>query len=50
MSSKNFKQLQESTSLKQKSEYKDKLGEELSRKITAYQLNHMAELPFWGGN
>ena len=50
MSSKNFKQLQESTSLKQKSEYKDKLGEELSRKITEYQLKHMSELPFWGGN
>lgn len=49
MSTKNFKQLQESQSLKQKSEYKDKLEEELSRQITNYQLEHMDSLPFWGG-
>ena len=49
MSSKNFKQLQESQSLKQKSEYKDKLGEELSRAITEYQMENLSSLPFWGG-
>lgn len=50
LSTKNFKQLQESQSLKQKSEYKDKLNEELGRDITSYQFNHMNILPFWGGN
>lgn len=50
LSSKNFKQLQESQSLKQKSEYKDKLNEELGRDVTNYQLKHMDKLPFWGGN
>jgi hypothetical protein len=49
MSSKNFKQLQESQSLKQKSEYKDKLGEELSRAIVEYQMDNLSSLPFWGG-
>ena len=49
MSSKNFKQLQESQSLKQKSEYKDKLREELSRAITEYQMDNLSSLPFWGG-
>ena len=48
MSSKNFKQLQESQSLKQKSEYKDKLDEDLGREITNYQLANMDKLPFWG--
>lgn len=49
MSSKNFKQLQESQSLKQKSEYKDKLQEELGRDITNYQLANINSLPFFGG-
>ena len=49
MSSKNFKQLQESQSLKQKSEYKDKLHEELGRDITNYQLANISKLPFFGG-
>jgi len=49
MSSKNFKQLQESQSLKQKSEYKDKLMEELSRDITNYQMANISKLPFFGG-
>lgn len=48
VSSKNFKQLQETTSLKQKSEYKDKLREELSEAIEEYQLANMDKLPFWG--
>lgn len=48
MSSKNFKQLQESQSLKQKSEYKDKLDEDLGRDIINYQLDNMDKLPFWG--
>ena len=50
LSSKNFKQLQESQSLKQKSEYKDKLNEEIGRDTINYQLKHMDKLPFWGGN
>lgn len=49
MSSKNFKQLQESQSLKQKSEYKDKLHEELGRDITNYQLANISKIPFFGG-
>jgi len=49
MSSKNFKQLQESQSLKQKSEYKDKLQEELGRDITNYQLANIDKIPFFGG-
>lgn len=48
MSSKNFKQLQETTSLKQKSEYKDKLREEISEAIEEYQLANIDKLPFWG--
>lgn len=48
MSSKNFKQLQETTSLKQKSEYKDKLREEISEAIEEYQIANIDKLPFWG--
>lgn len=50
MSTKNFKQLQETTSLKQKSEYKDKLREEISEAITEYQMENLDKLKFWGDN
>lgn len=46
---KDFKQLQESASLKQKSEYQDKLRENLSRAINEYQLENLSSLPFFGG-
>lgn len=49
LSVRDFKQLQESQSLKQKSEYKDKLSEDIGRAIEEYQLVHMNELPFFGG-
>lgn len=49
LSVKDFKQLQESQSLKQKSEYQDKLRENLSKAIGDYQLEHLSSLPFFGG-
>ena len=49
LSSKSFKQLQESQSLKQKLEYKGALQEDISESITAYQLNNFSKLPFFGG-
>ena len=49
LSTKNFKQLQESQSLKQKSEYKSALEEDISKAITAYQLQNLNKLPFFGG-
>lgn len=49
LSSRNFKQLKEDTSLKQKSEYKDKLQEDISRHISRYQNSHLDKLPFFGG-
>jgi hypothetical protein len=50
LSTKNFKQLQESQSLKQKTEYKGALEEDISKAITAYQLNNLNKLPFFGGD
>ena len=47
MSTKNFKQLQESQSLKQKSEYIDKLQESLGRAITEYQMENLNSIPFF---
>lgn len=49
LSVRDFKQLQESQSLKQKSEYRDKLSEDIGRAITEYQLVHINDLPFFGG-
>lgn len=50
MSTKNFKQLQESQSLKQKGEYKAALEEDLSKSITNYQILNISKLPFFGGD
>ena len=36
--------------LKQKSEYKDKLTEEIGRYINEYQCDNLSKLPFFGGN
>lgn len=49
LSNKNYKQLQESQSLKQKIEYKQLLVEDISKAITNYQISHLNELPFFGG-
>ena len=48
LSNKDFKQLQESQSLKQKSDYYDKLYERVHKKITEYQLKRLGELKYWG--
>lgn len=46
---KDFKQMEISDALKQKSMYKDKLKEEISYDIEQYQLSNLYKLPFWGG-
>lgn len=50
LSNKNFKQLQESQSLKQKSEYYDKLYERIGKEITEYQFKRINKIGFFGGN
>ena len=50
LSNKNFKQLQESQSLKQKSEYYDKLYERIGKEITEYQFKRINKISFFGGN
>ena len=45
----NFKQMEISEGLKQKSVYKDKLYENIAYDINNYQLDNMSQLPFFGG-
>lgn len=49
LTNKEFKQLGLDQNLKQKSEYMDKLKEDIDRSITNYQLKHLQKLPFFGG-
>lgn len=49
LSFREFKQSATEQNLKQKSEYKDKLCEDISRSITEYQLSNIDKLPFFGG-
>lgn len=44
-----FKAVETSTMLKQKYEYVDRLQEDIDNDITRYQLEHISELPFFGG-
>lgn len=48
LSNKDFKQLQESQSLKQKSDYYDKLYERVHKKINDYQFEKLDKLKYWG--
>lgn len=48
LSTKDFKQLQESQSLKQKMEYHGLLQEDLGKAIVSYQLKNIDKLPFFG--
>ena len=44
-----YTKMEIATGLKQKSEYKDKLYEEVSRLISDYITDNLASLPFFGG-
>lgn len=44
-----FKSMEVSTMLKQKTEYVDKLMEDIDNDISRYQIEHFSELPFFGG-
>ena len=44
-----FKQVANDQNLKQKSEYNDKLGEDIGRAVVNYQLKNLSSLPFFGG-
>ena len=44
-----FKQVANDQNLKQKSEYNDKLSEDIGRSIVKYQLDDLSSLPFFGG-
>jgi len=46
---KNFSKMEIANGLKQKSEYKDKLNEEIGRLIGEYQCDNLSSLPFFGG-
>lgn len=46
---KDFKQMEISDALKEKSTYKDKLKEEIAYDIEQYQTANFSKLPFWGG-
>ena len=50
LSFREFKQVGTEQNLKQKSEYKDKLEEDISREITEYQLENLSKLPYFGGD
>ena len=45
-----FSKMEIANGLKQKSEYKDKLTEEIGRYINEYQCDNLSKLPFFGGN
>lgn len=47
--SRDFKAMEIQSGLKQKSEYKDKLKEEISKNITSYLNANLDKLPFFGG-
>ena len=47
---KEFKQVGTEQNLKQKSEYADKLEEDISRAITEYQIENFSKLPYFGGS
>ena len=50
MSNKQFKQLQTATTMKNRSEYLDKMKEEIDRDITKLQLNNLSTLSYFGDN
>ena len=50
MSNKQFKQLQTATTMKNRSEYLDKMKEEIDRDITKLQLNNLSTLSYFGNN
>lgn len=50
MSNKQFKQLQIATTMKNRSEYLDKMKEEIDRDITKLQLNNLSILSYFGDN
>lgn len=49
LANKNFKQYQESQSLKQKSEYYDKIYERVNKEILEYQFKNLSKTKFFGG-
>ena len=50
MSNKQFKQLQTATTMKNRSEYLDKMKEEIDREITKLKLNNHSTLSYFGDN
>ena len=44
-----FKQIANDQNLKQKSEYNNRLVEDINHSITEYQLKNLSSLPFFGG-
>ena len=50
LSFREFKQIGTEQNLKQKSEYADKLEEDISRAIIEYQVENLSKLPYFGGD
>jgi hypothetical protein len=49
LTSKQFKQIEISSGIKQRSEYLDKMYEKIRYDISQYQLMNFDKLPFFGG-